>query len=157
MSMNRYCHCSRLMNKLAVIIGGYNGSASLSHCEMLDISTSQWMKLPDLSIPRYLVSCASTGNLIYVVGGSDGLLSYHSSTEWLDIRSTTRGWQPGIPLPSKRYGHQCHSLNGMIYCIGGHDESHSLSTVLQLDLIKGVWESLPDMKKARGYFGSCSQ
>ena len=73
--------CLTLLDGSVVVLGGYAGDFDyLPSIERLDFSTSQWLPLPPMSVPRSgPAAVIGPGGAIYVAGGSpDGRVGHKS-------------------------------------------------------------------------------
>ncbi|KAK6011428.1 kelch repeat protein [Ostertagia ostertagi] len=92
---------------------------------------------------RFGVGVAVFYNLLYAVGGNDGLFL----KSVLRFDPATEVWSSNIaPMSYGRYGHGVATLDGFIYAVGGQD----------YDPRVGKWEHIRPMTTCRGYLGSAA-
>jgi influenza virus NS1A-binding protein len=87
------CHRHMLSDSLYVV-GGHDGTQSLSSVEVLDHPNGRWRLGPQLTVPRANTHAVVTaGNMAYVIGGFNGN-QFLSSIEILENEGLGwRNWQ----------------------------------------------------------------
>lgn len=61
-----------VFNDQLYVVGGSDGSQSLSSTEIFDLDTQSWVLGPTMTTPRANVGVAVVGNRLYAVGGFSG-------------------------------------------------------------------------------------
>jgi len=137
----RYGHSVCLFkNYLLVVIGGHNGSVSLSSVDAFDALKNEWTSMPSMITERYYLSVVVLGGEIYAIGGDEGdkLSEYKpvSSVEKFDgIR-----WSSVTSMNNRRHGHCACVIDDTIYVFGGVDENKKvLSSVESLSVKSDEW------------------
>ena len=125
-------------NRLYVITGqvGYGCGHSTRAAVYLDLSTHNWVRLPDVPEPRYAPGTIVADNRIHVFGGSKTDRTTPAYDHWiLDLDHLGQGWINGSRLPFAGDHGQASVIDEWIYFCSfehGHaalDNTHT-----------GVWD-----------------
>ena len=167
LSTSRYgCAAVVVHDLYIVIMGGYNGSKSLSTVEVLDTLQNKIVPLSGLTMnsPRSYFGAAVVGNSIYAVGGKNNngnkldsveVLTFNVDVDSIGDASTVFGksssWtmSKDLVLSMGRYGHGVAKIGNCVVVAGGC----GIHSVEVLDPYRHVVWHLPDMAVARS---SCS-
>lgn len=85
-----------LMGKLYVV-GGFDGRQEMANADVYDLTSGEWQKLPDLSVPRGGLSLVADNVAIYALGGGwTGAIETHERYDpvvglWSNFASPIRG------------------------------------------------------------------
>lgn len=92
-NFRRGCGLAEFNNRL-YIVGGSDGTHSLSSTEYYDEETKSWTVGPNLTIPRANVSVVVVGERLYAIGGFSGK-TFLNTIEYLDQNSNE--WTTFVP------------------------------------------------------------
>lgn len=105
--------------------GGYLRQ-SLSYFECYNPKTKQWLRLPDLPIPRSGLTACIIKGVFYAVGGRNNSPEGNTDSPSLDIYDSLRNmWRPLSPMlvPRNRVG--IGVIDNLLYAVGGsHGSQH---------------------------------
>ncbi|MEZ4659383.1 MAG: kelch repeat-containing protein [Caldilineaceae bacterium] len=79
------------------VVGGFDGQSEMANADVLDLTSGEWQKLPDLSVPRGGLSLVADDVAIYAVGGGwTGAIDTHERYDpdiglWSNFASSIRG------------------------------------------------------------------
>jgi N-acetylneuraminic acid mutarotase len=105
----------------------------------------QWNVKTPMPTTRAGIGATSVNNIIYVIGGSDGL-NVVGIVEAYDPSTNT--WQTKAPMPTPRVELGVATVNGKIYAIGGTN-GIALNTVEEYDPSTNTWSSKANMPTSR--------
>jgi N-acetylneuraminic acid mutarotase len=131
-------------NRIIVSGGvGANGKP-ITTTEVFDGNT--WTLGAEMPGPRSMLGSASDGQLMYVVGGTDG------SSDVATVQSydpAANSWRnlPELSLPRSDCG--VAFADGRLIVVGGVSGGRVLPSVAALDVASQTWSDLPDMGTAR--------
>ena len=170
LSMSRTgCAAVVVHDRYIVIMGGYNGSKSLSTVEVLDTLQNKIVPLSGLMMnsPRSFFGAAVVGNSIYAVGGINNngnkldsveVLTFNIDVDSIGDASTVFGesssWtmSKDLVLSMGRYGHGVAKIGNCVVVAGGYGiDGARINSVEVLDAYRHVVWHLPDMTVARSY------
>lgn len=104
--------------------GGYLRQ-SLSHFECFNPCTKQWLRLPDLTIPRSGLSSCFAKGCFYAVGGRNNSPDGNMDSQSLDMYDPMRGsWISKCPMSVPRNRVGVGVIDNMIYAAGGSQGQH---------------------------------
>jgi len=144
--------CSAVLDRQLIVIGGYNGRATLKSCEMYDADQKQWCSIPDMTIKRWGACAAIFDSKLIVMGGTSnhGSATLKSCEMYDPVK---RHWHSFPSMTIKRSDACAAVLDGNLIVIGGHD-TKTLKSCEMYDPVKKQWCSIPDMITERS--GACA-
>ena len=170
LSMTKHaCAAVVVHDRYIVIMGGHNGSKSLSTVEVLDTLQYKIVPLSGLTMnsPRSFFGAAVVGNSIYAVGGQNNnwnkldsveVLTFNIDVDSIGDASTVFGksssWtmSKDLVLSMGRYGHGVAKIGNCVVVAGGYGiDGARINSVEVLDAYRHVVWHLPDMTVARSY------
>ena len=170
LSTSRYaCAAVVVHDRYIVIMGGDNGSKSLSTVEVLDTLQNKIVPLSGVMMnsPRSRFGAAVVGNSIYGVGGINNngnkldsveVLTFNVDVDSIGDASTVFGksssWtmSKDLVLSMGRFGHGVAKIGNCVVVAGGYDiDGAGINSVEVLDAYRRVVWHLPDMTVARSY------
>ena len=129
-----------------IVIGGYDGSSSLSSGERFDPAQNAWSPIASMGTARDYHAAAVIDGLLYAIGGRDGS-GYLSSGERYD--PAQNAWSPIASMGTARDHHAAAVIDGLLYAIGGYDGSSYLSSGERYDPAQNAWSPIASMGIAR--------
>ena len=117
---------------------------------VLDVTTSKWIKLKDMSCGRSSCSLTTIDNKLYV--GSGVCLSGSTNVECFDLKA--EAWTSIHPTTNT----MCHlsSLYDKLVATGGRCKGKSSNAVEVYDNATDSWFPLPSMEERRLHHGVCT-
>ncbi|CAA9986627.1 kelch motif containing protein, putative [Plasmodium knowlesi strain H] len=137
------------------ILGGEGNHHILNSVEYYDKKINSWRSLPPLNYVRHSASAAIFKNMIFVLGGKDGIGDYgkvHKSMEMLNLKEKNIKWIMGKPLKQARLGLATVVFQEKLYAIGGSTGVKDLSSVEIYDFETGEWTEGPSLNFSRSNF-----
>ena len=128
-----------------VVTGGVGVNGELLNTTEIFDGTS-WKLAAPIPTPRQMSGAASDGNLVYVLGGTNGT-SDLATVEAYDPAADT--WTSLSELPGRRSDLGVAYADGRLVVAGGISAGQVLNSVVALDLMTQSWNGLPDMGTAR--------
>ncbi|GAX72739.1 hypothetical protein CEUSTIGMA_g195.t1 [Chlamydomonas eustigma] len=127
----------------------------LKSVEMYKPGGTEWVAMPDMSIPRCALASASISGRIYAIGGQTGKATQRS-VEMFDLGSER--WLPLEAQMSADRKYTAASVHeGRLYVFGGVNEQRTrLSSVEVMDPREGRWQQLPPMSSPRSSCGAAA-
>jgi len=140
--------CAVVVKDTIIVVGGYNGIASLNTIELYNPAEDEGWRMgsPMLKARSATGCCVLDNRFLFAIGGHDGL-SIFKSVEMLDIES--HEWVMVAPMMTKRCRHGAAVLNGRIYVCGGYDGSKFLNSCEVYDQYPNAWSTIAPMIHAR--------
>ena len=111
------CSVTALNEKLYVT----GGKDNMKRVDKFDPHLHEWSEVASMKIGRYAHCAVVVGNLIYVLGGSDGEIC-HDSMECFD--SSTNQWTDKMHMNAKRKYPSAATSCGKIFVVGGYGDSN---------------------------------
>lgn len=144
------------------IIGGRAGTVLSQNLKFNPI-TNTWAAGAAMPTPRAGAGITVQDNLIYVIGGRDGITPFSgaplNANQVYDPVANT--WTSLAPLPTPRSGVAAVSVNGLIYVIGGWTLAGGIPTLQNIvevfDPAMNTWSSAAPMPTARAYLGAAER
>jgi N-acetylneuraminic acid mutarotase len=128
-----------------IVTGGVDaGDKLLNTTEIFD--GNSWKLGAPIPTPRQMLSAASDGKLVYVLGGTNGT-SDLGAAEAYDPAADT--WTSLTELPGRRSDFGVAVTDGRLVVVGGMSGGQVLKSVVALDLATQSWNGLPDLGTAR--------
>ncbi|CAG9483567.1 kelch protein, putative [Plasmodium vivax] len=137
------------------ILGGEGNHHILNSVEYYDSKINSWRSLPPLNCVRHSASATIFKNIIFVLGGKDGIGDYgkvHKSMEMLNLKDKKMKWIMGKPLKQARLGLATVVFQDKLYAIGGSTGVKDLSSVEIYDFQTGEWTGGPSLNFSRSNF-----
>mmetsp|Transcript_21695 Transcript_21695/g.30354 ORF Transcript_21695/g.30354 Transcript_21695/m.30354 type:complete len:505 (-) Transcript_21695:50-1564(-) len=106
------------------------------HAEVL--VGSKWETLPDINQSRNFCTVATSGGVMYVMGGDQN--GHLNSCEKFDSASQT--WVPIAPMNIARSCFGAAVVQGKIYALGGMTREGPTDSIEEYDPVKGTWRVL---------------
>lgn len=128
-----------------IVAGGVDAGGKLLNTTEIFDGTS-WKLGAPIPTPRQMLGAASDGNLVYVVGGTNGT-SDLGTVETYDPAADTWTTMPELPGRRSDVGVAC--TDGRLVVVGGMSAGEVLKSVVALDLATQSWNGLPDLGTAR--------
>ncbi|XP_025205919.1 kelch-like protein 2 [Melanaphis sacchari] len=129
-------------------IGGFDGNHELNEVEVFNVHTEEWKMVSSMSTSRGSVGVGVLNNLIYTIGGFDGLSrQYFRSVECYD--PSFDRWKSIADMSTCRSSPGIGVLNGLMYAIGGHDGPFYHKSVEVYNPDTGLWSYVADMHVCR--------
>lgn len=121
----RHHHAGAIVDDNVYVIGGLNSRRTLtgrlrplSSCLCYQIRQRQWLRLPDLQVPRAYHGCATVGGTLFAVGGKDKRGRLLGSVEYLEPGSEL--WRLlAEPLKPGRMAAAVASSGEAVFVAGG--------------------------------------
>ncbi|XP_076461760.1 uncharacterized protein LOC143294215 [Babylonia areolata] len=137
----------RMPYEILFVIGGWSGGSPTNIVETYDARADQWLvcRAPDLE-PRAYHACVSVGQVIYVVGGFNGVEYFNSCRRFYPKHLR---WTEAPPMNSKRCYVSAVGLHGRVYAMGGFDGHVRLNSVERLDPRTNQWSHIMPMVQQR--------
>jgi influenza virus NS1A-binding protein len=135
-----------------IVVGGYGRTECLKSVESYCPISNKWQQELSLNEARGRVQIAVIDNIIYAVGGSNGITEL-DTVECLtmsDKNNEKAKWKKCAKLPFPRSNAGICSLNGKIYCIGGN--STGQNGIKQCDVYNpetNSWSSIAPLNNGR--------
>ncbi|CAF1190894.1 unnamed protein product [Adineta steineri] len=134
-------------SEVLLAVGGWCSGDAIASVEMYDPSNNEWRTVAPMSKRRCGVGVAVLNNLLYAVGGHDGV-SYLNSVERFDVQ--TNQWNHDVaPTSSCRTSVGVAVLDGCLFAVGGQDGISCLSLVEKYDSITQKWSRVASMGTKR--------
>ena len=145
------CPAATKLDGLLYLVGGHDSFGALASVHLYIPKTAQVCHLTSMRVPRAGCSCATLGDLLYVVGGRSGLFActagVYSSVETYDPVDDV--WGKVANMSEPRDGCAAVACSGRLYVLGGTDESHPLSSVEVFSPADGKWSYVASMSTPR--------
>ncbi|KAG1853859.1 hypothetical protein C8R48DRAFT_749611 [Suillus tomentosus] len=153
----RRAHTSVLYNGKIYIFGGGNGLTALNDLWTLDVSRGglRWSLVEtqgEPPVPRGYHTANLVGNIMIVVGGSDGRECF--SDVWCLHLDTLVWTRLNLPLSHRRLSHTSTQVGSCLFIVGGHDGGAYRDEVVLFNLVNLQYEPRTVKGKppsARGY------
>ncbi|KAG1818946.1 hypothetical protein EV424DRAFT_1619045 [Suillus variegatus] len=166
-------HTATLVDRKIVIFGGGQGPAYYDSTYIFDTTTRSWFSLNDLwtidvsrgglrwslfetqgepPVPRGCHTANLVGNIMIVVGGSDGRECF--SDVWCLHLDTLVWTRLNLPLSHRRLLHTSTQVGSCLFIVGGHDGGAYRDEVVLFNLVNLQYEPRTVKGKppsARGY------
>ena len=152
-----HCPAAVELDGLVYLVGGADTSGALASMQLYIPTSSapvrlqRIMHLSNMRVARAGCSCATLGDLIYVVGGRSGVFPctsvWYSSVETYDPEQDIWGKISNMSEP--REGCATVAIAGRLYVIGGSDKNRPLSSVEYFDPKQGKWFEVSPMSTPR--------
>jgi hypothetical protein len=114
--------------------------------ELVDLSTGQIARGPDLPEPRRSFGCVLLGGRIFVFGGvgqTETSVRQSRSTWILDLK--TQRWSEGKPMATPRETEAAVVDGPLVVVAGGYNGVQALADVEVFDPGNGTWNRLPPL------------
>jgi serine/threonine protein kinase/N-acetylneuraminic acid mutarotase len=128
-----------------IVTGGVDSAGSLLNTTEIFDGTS-WKLGAAIPTPRQMLSAASEGKLVYVLGGTNGTADL-ATVETYDPAADT--WTSLPELPGRRSDFGVAHADGRLVVLGGVSQGQVLKSVVALDVATQSWNGLPDLGTAR--------
>ncbi|XP_041366387.1 kelch-like protein 10 [Gigantopelta aegis] len=109
----------RVPHEILFVIGGWSGGSPTNMVETYDTRADRWIVCSCVDAgPRAYHGTVAVDQVIYVVGGFDGMEYFNSVRVF---NPATKQWSEAAPMNSKRCYVSVAVLDGIIYAMGGFD------------------------------------
>jgi hypothetical protein len=141
------------LNGRIYAIGGWNGSVRNSVLSY-NVDGSTWSPVAPLNTGRRGLAAATSGGLIYAIGGATSAGVPQTIVEVYN--PVTNFWSDAAPMNVARYGPAATTgLDGRVYVIGGQaDDGSSLASAEVYDPDTNTWSFIASMSYGR--FGAAA-
>lgn len=133
-------------------VGGYGRTECLKSVESYCPVANKWTEEKNLKHARGRVNIALVGNMLYVVGGSNGVNEL-DTVECLSLEASEEEavkWKKLEKLPFARSNAGVCALNGKIYCVGGNATGqNSVKDCHVFDPETNTWTSIAPLNTGR--------
>jgi len=118
MITKRAAACAVALEGAVIVMGGYDGSKTLSSCEMYHSRTRKWCRLPDMTTARSYAYAVTLNGSVIVMGGQDKDKKLLKSCEM--YYPSDKQWHPLPDMRMVRKNFYATTLHGnKIILIGG--------------------------------------
>ncbi|XP_077979245.1 kelch-like protein 18 [Glandiceps talaboti] len=133
------------------------GRCTISSVERYNVLLECWTPVTPMRSSRRGVGVATLQNVLYAVGGSDGLNAL-KCVECFDPQ--TDSWRMVAPLNAHRSSVAVVAHQNHLYALGGYDGMTSINTAERYNPNNNEWIPIPDMSSPRSMagvvvFGGC--
>jgi hypothetical protein len=133
------------------LVGGQDSFGALASVQLYIPNTEQICELTSMRVPRAGCSCATMGDLLYIVGGRSGVFActaaVYSSVETYDPVDDV--WGKVANMSEPRDGCAAVTCSGRLYVLGGNDKDRPLESVEVFDPADGRWSYVAPMSRPR--------
>jgi hypothetical protein len=146
-------HCPAVaeLDGLVYLVGGQDSFGALASVQLYIPNTEQICELTSMRVPRAGCSCATMGDLLYIVGGRSGVFActaaVYSSVETYDPVDDV--WGKVANMSEPRDGCAAVTCSGRLYVLGGNDKDRPLESVEVFDQADGRWSYVAPMSRPR--------
>ncbi|KAL8146641.1 uncharacterized protein LOC141705973 [Apium graveolens] len=134
------------INEFMYLIGGYDGTQSLSSLDCYSPSLDIVKSLQPMSSARSYAAVAKLNGEIYVFGGGNGSLCYNTVEAYNPAKNT---WNSRPSLNRLMGSLAGATVNDKVFALGGGNGHESFSEVEMLDLDAGRWIPTQSMRHKR--------
>lgn len=149
-----HCPAAAELDGLLYIVGGQDALGAIASVRLFVPETEQVYHLSEMRTPRAGCSCATLGDLLYVVGGRSGVCSctamVYSSVETYDPVDDV--WGKIANMSEPRDGCAAVATAGRLYVLGGNSsnaENVPLDSVEMFNPVDGTWSYVASMSTPR--------
>eukprot|EP01043_Picozoa_sp_COSAG02_P022391 COSAG02_NODE_1163_length_14166_cov_62.952797_3_plen_471_part_00 len=146
-----HCPAVAKLDGLVYLVGGQDSFGALASVHLYIPKTERICHLTSMRVPRAGCSCATMGDLLYIVGGRSGVFSctaaVFSSVETYDPVDDV--WGKIANMSEPRDGCAAVACSGRLYVLGGNDKDSPLNSVEVFDPGQGTWSYVAPMSTAR--------
>ncbi|XP_061180400.1 kelch-like protein 10 isoform X2 [Saccostrea echinata] len=137
----------RIPHEILFVIGGWSGASPTNIVEIYDTRADHWA-ICDIADrgPRAYHGTVTLNQMIYVIGGFDGIEYFNSVRSFDPI---TKEWKEVAPMNTKRCYVSAVVLEGYIYAIGGYDGQHRQNSAERYLPAKNQWSLIYPMHEQR--------
>ncbi|XP_045168944.2 kelch-like protein 10 [Mercenaria mercenaria] len=137
----------RVPHEILFVVGGWSGGSPTNIVETYDTRADKWIICEAMDTgPRAYHGTACLGNVIYIIGGFDGM-EYFNSVRCFDPVSKT--WAEVAPMNAKRCYVSTATLDGLIYAMGGYDGHNRQNTAERYFPQNNQWSLIQPMTHQR--------
>lgn len=146
------------------ILGDLASAAPSRRVDVFDPATQAWTAGPDLPVdgPKHHLAVAVVDDVVYLLGGFDGILDQHPNEPFRPIGSAfaLRGgaWIQLASPPLARGAATAQAIDGKIYVAGGAptEDQPPYAELDVYDVASDSWSIGPPMPTAREHLASCA-
>lgn len=145
----RWGACSVGVNGKLYVFGGFDTSFQIrNEAWTFDPAEGVWTPLQAMPSGRAQMGCVTDGNLIYVIGGTNGINP--TNQLWI-YNPETNAWTSGPNIPTGLHGPATALINPYIYACGGISAETGLATrnCFRYHVANQVWASTFPLTLAR--------
>jgi len=118
------------------------------------VSANTWQTVASMPTARFDLAAATSGNVLYAIGGQTNISPYYSNTvEAFD--PAANAWTTKALMPTPRFGLGITEINHVIYAVGGYNRS-SLNTLEAYTTSTDTWVTMAPMLAPRYILGVAS-
>jgi N-acetylneuraminic acid mutarotase len=126
------------------VIGGWDGSKSISTVEEYDPVTDTWTRKSDMPTRRCTMATVALDGKIYAIGGEHpNVIAGLKTLELYDPATDT--WTRKADMPTGLWGLCANAVNGKIYVLGGRPGWTAIPNVEEYDPATDTWTQKGDM------------
>ncbi|XP_050419085.1 kelch-like protein 10 [Patella vulgata] len=137
----------RVPHEILFVIGGWSGGSPTNMMETYDTRADRWIVCDSVDQgPRAYHGTVALDQLIYIIGGFDGMEYFNSVRSFNPI---TKKWTEVAPMNAKRCYVSVAVLKGHIYAMGGFDGHVRQNTAERYMKKKNQWSLIQPMNHQR--------
>ena len=133
-------------------VGGPMSDPAFPFSERLDRKQGRWVEIAPLPTPRFSLSVAQRGEVIWAMGGAgfrDGTFHNYDLIEQYHPAENRWSTDPSFRLPWRAAGVGSCLVDGRLYLFGGHSGDRVQEQAAYLDRFATEWLPLPPMPDPR--------
>ncbi|CAF0881192.1 unnamed protein product [Didymodactylos carnosus] len=138
----------RYPHEIIFAFGGWSGGSATNMLEAYDVRADKWtiIHCTDRAAPRAYHGCITLDNLMYVIGGFDGI-EYFSSCRTFHL--IKKEWREIAPMNERRCYVSVAYLPPYLYTMGGFNGHVRQNTAEKYDRETNQWSSICPMNLQR--------
>jgi N-acetylneuraminic acid mutarotase len=142
-------HAAVVLDGKIHVLGGGNSESTIADHSVFDPETNRWSELKRLRRAKGSVAAVVFGGKIVAIGGRSGSFDFGDVDVYDAARDT---WSKG-PKIGPRGTSGAAVYRGAVYVFGGESQAQAktLSGVMRLTSLKGVWRRVSKLPTARNY------
>jgi kelch-like protein 10 len=139
---------ARTPHEIIFAIGGWMGENATNYIETYDTRADRWVEVEEVDPagPRAFHGTAVIGFNIYVIGGTDGIVSLNSCRCFNAVAKT---WREVAPMLKHRCYLSVAVLGELVYALGGHDGLQRRNTAERYNYHTNQWSMIAPMNVRR--------
>ena len=137
--LGKWAHCAVAVNSTHIFLaGGKTGSGNSQIAYLLDTTTDQWIRLPDLRVPRHWHACSVIGNEVMVIGNFQG--PGINDTEIFSLTTLQRRDGPATPGGLKFCKTRIVPYKDSFLTVGGFLGTENIADVYEYNPTTPGWD-----------------